>query len=158
MTCVSNALRAFLTANPIRNMGHGKAWTDSDDADLKRLLGHEVGYAACARTLNRSVLAVRLRAMKLRRRTSRGGPQGTGEVETRSSPVPHADAAVQLGPIAFAEVREQALPISKASVPEDYDPNVADFYGRILRPTVYTCSNCGGERLPGHRCGPMGRH
>src|SRR2546425_12007636 len=124
-------------------MGHGKAWRPDDDAQLERLLAHGVDYAACAHTLGRSILAVRIRAMKLRRHprtfTQRGPvPSDSGAPSETRPPEP-----VQLGPIAVAQVREPA----RANFPEGYDPNMVDFYGRILRPSIYTCSNCGSDRL-----------
>ncbi len=92
-------------------------------------------------------------ALRRRPRAERGGPHGTGEEETRSSPVPHVPAAV--GPFVVAEVLEQP---TTADIPPDYDPNIVDFYNSVLRPTLRVCLNCGAYRLPGHRCGLMGRH
>src|SRR2546428_10955780 len=55
-------------------MPSGKAWSESDDDSLKRLLEHGVDYKACAHTLNRSILAIRIRAHHLRRNFTQRGP------------------------------------------------------------------------------------
>ena len=85
----------------------GKLWSADDDAQLARLLEHNVGIAAAARILGRSRTATRLRAMRLRRRP----PSSThgSSVPLGSSgplrPVPPS----QSGPVAVVGFQEQVL-------------------------------------------------
>ena len=80
-------------------MPSGKAWSESDDESLRRLLEHGVDYKACAHTLNRSILAIRIRAHHLRKRPRK---------PSRTAPPPVSEP-VQIGPIAVAELREKAI-------------------------------------------------
>jgi len=84
-------------------MPSGKAWSESDDDSLKRLLEHGVDYKACAHTLNRSILAIRIRAHHLRRR-----PRKPSRMPSRTAP-PLAPEPVQLGPNIVVELREKAI-------------------------------------------------
>ncbi len=78
-------------------MGRGKAWTESEDADLLRLLAHSVDYKAAAHILDRSVMAIRVQAHRLRRHPP------------VQRPIANREPVSQAGPIAIVEARDRDI-------------------------------------------------
>src|SRR2546422_7597827 len=107
-------------------MPSGKAWTVLDDESLLKLLEHGVDYKACAHTLNRSILAIRIRAHHLRKRK---------RSRTTSPATPPEPISQVVGPVAVASFQERVLAHSISStslqVPEPPTPKPATPEGRL---------------------------